>query len=75
MARTGDITLEQKIEKAQQAVIKTKEKYDEAAGELKKLLDKKEAARKDEIMAAIVKSKRSYDEILDFIDSRNQPGK
>lgn len=75
MARTGDITLEQKIEKAQQAVIKTKEKYDEAAGELKKLPDKKEAARKNEIMAAIVKSKRSYDEILDFIDSRNQSGK
>ena len=59
--------LEQKIEKAQERVKRTKKSYDEAVHELQKLLDKRTALRADEIMKAIANSNRSYEEILDFI--------
>lgn len=61
-------SLEAKIEKAEQNVIRTKKAYDSATGELKNLLDKRDAIRRDEIMAAVVKSKKSYDEILKFLE-------
>ncbi|GHU66599.1 hypothetical protein AGMMS49983_16570 [Clostridia bacterium] len=69
MARTakGSVSIEQKIEKAQQAVIKAKAKYDAAIADLKKLMDKRDACRRDEIMAAIAHSDKSYDEIIAFI--------
>lgn len=60
-------SLEAKIEKAQQNVIRTKAAYDSATEDLKKLLDKRDALRRDEIMAAVVKSQKSYDEILKFL--------
>jgi hypothetical protein len=61
------ISIDQKIEKAQQAVIKAKVKYDASVAELKKLLYKRDAVKKDEIMAAIARSGKSYDEIIWFI--------
>lgn len=64
---TPDETLEQKIEKGQQKVIRTKAAYDKAVEELQTLLDKRDAKRKDEIWEAIVNSSRSYDEILAMI--------
>ena len=68
MARTmGKESLEQKIEKAQQRVIRTKAAYDEAVDDLQKLLDKQTAFRKDELMKAIENSGKTYDEILCFI--------
>ena len=68
MARQISVeALEAKIEKAQQSVIRTKEAYDSATAELKKLLDKRDALKRDEIMAAVVKSKKSYDEIMKFL--------
>lgn len=62
-------TLEAKIEKAQEKVIKRKEAYDEAVDELQVLLDKITAIRTDEIMKAIAKSSKSYEEILSFINA------
>ena len=61
--------LEQKIEKAQDKVKRTKKVYDEAVRELQILLDKRSALRTDEIMKAIANSSRSYEEILEFITS------
>lgn len=60
-------TLEQQIEKAQQKVIKTKQAYEHAVDELQKLLDKRDAQRKEDLWNAIIKSEKSYDEILTFI--------
>ena len=60
-------TLEQQIGKAQQKVIKTKQAYDTAVGALQKLLDKRDAQRKEELWNAIIKSEKTYDEILTFI--------
>ena len=62
-------SLEAKIEKAEQSVIRTKKAYDTATEELRKLLDKRDAIKRDEILAAVVKSNKSYDEILRFLES------
>ena len=44
------ITLDEKIEKAQDAVEKTKARYDAAVQELRALLEKKDAQRKQELL-------------------------
>ena len=60
-------SLDQKIEKAQTKVNRTKTAYEKAVDELQILLDKRDARRKDEIWAAIIGSNKSYEEILDMI--------
>lgn len=62
-------TLEQQIEKAQEKVIKTKQAYDDAVDALQKLLDKRDAKRKEDLWNAIIKSEKSFDEILKFINT------
>lgn len=57
-------TLEQQIEKAQEKVIRTKSVYDNAVASLQKLLDKRDAQRKDDLWNAVIKSNKSYEEIL-----------
>lgn len=70
MAKTvGLDTLEQKIEKAQTDVIKTKQKYDAAVAALKDLMDKRDAVKRNELISAIMKSDKSYDQILRFIQA------
>lgn len=69
--KTGTVigTLEQQIEKAQEKVIKTKQAYDAAVDALQKLLDKRNAKRKEDLWNAIIKSEKSFDEILKFINA------
>ena len=51
MARTRrTITLDEKIEKAQQAVFQAKDKYDAAMEELNKLQKKKQELQKQELL-------------------------
>lgn len=64
-------TMEQQIEKAQAKVIKTKAAHDTAVKDLQKLLDKRDAQRKDTLWKAILKSEKTYDEILSYIESGN----
>lgn len=66
-------TLEEQIQKAQEKVIKTKASYDAAVKSLQVLLDKRDAQRKDELWNAIVKSKKTYDEILKYIVEDSDP--
>ena len=66
-------TLEEQIQKAQEKVIKTKASYDAAVKSLQVLLDKRDAQRKDELWNAIVKSKKTYDEILKYIVEGSAP--
>lgn len=61
------ITLDEKIEKAQDAVEKTKARYDAAVQELRALLEKKDAQRKQELLKAVENSSRSFDEIMAFL--------
>lgn len=59
--------LEQQIEKAQEKVMRTKAAYDDAVEVLQKLLDKRDALRKDELWEAVINSGKSYEEILRII--------
>lgn len=68
MARTvGMEALEQKIEKAQERVVRTKAAYNEAVNDLQKLLDKKTALEEQEIIKAVTNSKKTYAEIIRFL--------
>ena len=62
-------TLDHKIEKAQQEVSAAKKKYDAATAELKKLLDKREALRSQEIMKLIAEIPLAYEEIVRLIQT------
>lgn len=70
MARTrksGQETLEQKIELAKQKVIKTKAAHEKAVDELQVLLDKKKALQTQDLMKAIAESDKSFEEIMQYI--------
>ncbi|MGB4659773.1 MAG: hypothetical protein WBI07_11360 [Mobilitalea sp.] len=72
MARKiGIDVLEERILQAQEDVIKAKKKYDDSTAILKQLLDKRQAMRVDEVMAAIAKSNRNYEDIISYINSSN----
>ena len=65
----GIDAVNQQIETAEAEVIKAKKKYDEATDKLKSLLDKKKALQTEELMNAVMKSSRSYEELLRYIRS------
>lgn len=67
--RKGSIaeTLEHEIIKAQEKVIKTKVAHSNAVDALQKLLDKRDAQRKDELWNAYIKSRKSYESIMSYI--------
>jgi len=70
MARvTAMKALEIKIEKAQAEVSKKKKEYDEAIAVLSDLLDKQDALRRDELVKAIMKSNKTYEEVLEFLNA------
>ena len=70
MARvTAMQAVEAKIEKAQEAVSKKKKEYDEVIAVLSDLLDKRYALRRDELVKAVMKSDRTYEEVLEFLES------
>ena len=70
MARmTSMEALDVKIEKAQAQVSKTKKQYDVAVAGLSDLLDKRDALRRDELVKAIMKSDRTYEEVLAFLNA------
>jgi hypothetical protein len=67
--RNGLELLDSQIEAAQEVVIKRKRLYDEATDNLKVLLDKRKALQTDELIKAFTKSKRSYEDIMGYINS------
>ena len=70
MARmTSMEALEKKIEKAQEQVSRAKKQYDEATAKLSDLLDKRDALKRDELVKAIMKSDKTYDEVIEFLNS------
>mgnify|MGYP000223048852 CR=1 FL=1 len=51
-------------------MIAVKKKYKPGnSANLKELLDKRDAIRKEEILSAVVKSGRSYEEIMNFLNA------
>lgn len=69
MARR-QISIDEKIERAEENVAKLKAKYDAAVKELYDLIKKKQELQKEELISALVASSRSYDEIMDFLKGK-----
>ena len=69
---TSAEALDKKIEKAQELVSKKKKEYDAATAALGDLLDKRDALRGDKLVKAIMKSSRTYEEILAFLNSGDE---
>ena len=63
------IGIDEKIQLAKDAVARAKARYDKTVSLLKRLLDKRDEKRKEELMKAIDSSDRTYEEILRFIRS------
>ena len=60
--------LKAKIAKAEERVLSTKAEHEKAVEELKELLDAQKDLETKELMAAIEKSGKSYEEILRLIN-------
>ena len=66
------ITIDEKIERAKLKVSKAKDSYDEALSELKNLMEEKKKLQSKELMDAIDKSNRAYEEITEFLSMENR---
>ena len=65
--RKNTKTIDEKITQAQENVIRTKDKYDEAVAFLEELLKKKKAMQEDELLRLFANSNRSFDEVAAFL--------
>lgn len=73
MARTiSKEGLEQKMEKVQIAIARNREQYDKLTAELEELYQKQKAIQSEELLKAIAESARSYEEILEFIQGKDE---
>ena len=66
------LSIDEKIEKAQEHVVRTKERYDSALEELKLLLDKKDEQKKAELIAVIDECGMNYDEIIKLVRAKSK---
>lgn len=72
MARTiSKEALNQKIEKVQMAITKNREQYEKLTAELEELHNKQKAIQSEELLKALAESEKSYDEILAFIQGKD----
>lgn len=69
---TNTELLDAKIEKAQADLVKARHRYDAAAATLKDLLDKRDALRQKKLLDAIAGSGRSYEEIIQYLQSKTE---
>lgn len=65
--RNSQQTLELKIELAEEKVAKTRAAHEKAVDELKRLYDIRKEQQQEQLLKAMMSSKRSFDEILRFI--------
>ena len=63
------VSIDDEIEKQEEAVAKLREKYDENVRKLKDLYAKRDEEKKKALLDAVEKSKRSYEEIISFLTS------
>ena len=70
MARVKSIdSIEARIAKAQEDLVKAKAKYDDVAGNLEKLMVQKKEHQARRIMEAFIRSGKSFQEIMNFLDA------
>ena len=65
--RKNNITIDEEIIKQEEQVSKSKAKYDADVKKLKDLYAKKDDMKKKELLAAVEKSSKTYEEILRFL--------
>ena len=68
------ISLDEKIEKAEAAVLAAKARYDKALDELERLVTKKKQLEDKRILEAYHESDKSADEIIAFLMSKDEEG-
>lgn len=66
------ITIDEKILKQQEIVEKVKEKYDTEVQKLNELMKKKDEEKGKEVLEAIQKSNKSYEDVLNFLNEGSQ---
>ena len=65
--RKNNITIDEEIIKQEEQVSKSKAKYDADVKKLKDLYAKKDEMKKKELLEAVEKSSKTYEEILRFL--------
>lgn len=63
-------SLEQKIEKVENAISRNREQYEKLTAELEELHKKQKALQSEELLKAIADSDRSFEEIMNFIQGK-----
>lgn len=61
------ITIDSKIQKAQDVVLRTKERYEKAMSVLEKLIAVRKERQMKSFMEALEKSDRSFEEVMRFL--------
>lgn len=65
----NELSLEERIEKAQKKLLKYAGPYREATEELQALYEERNQNRQERLLEAVKKSQRSYEEIMEFVTS------
>lgn len=65
--RKNNITIDEEIVRQEEQVSKSKAKYDADVKRLKDLYAKKDEIKKKELLEAVEKSSRTYEEIMEFL--------
>ncbi len=65
--RKNHVSIDEMIKLQEEAVTKAKAKYDAEVGKLKDLLDKRDELKKKELLSAVEKSNKTYEEIMKFL--------
>ena len=63
------LSIDDKIEQQKLAVSKAKDRYEAELEELNQLMKKRDELRNKELLQAIEQSKRSFEEIMDFLST------
>lgn len=64
------VTIDEKIEKAKEKVNRAKDRYESALEELEGLMEEKKKLQSAELLKAIEKSDKSYEDIMKFLEKR-----
>lgn len=63
------LSIDDKIEQQKLAVSKAKDRYEAGLEEFNQLMKKRDELRNKELLQAIEQSKRSFEEIMDFLST------
>lgn len=68
--RKNNTSIDEEIVKQEEQVTKSKEKYDADVKKLKDLYAKRDEIKKKELLEAVKKSNRTYEEIMKFLNTQ-----